>query len=48
MKEGYLFAGYVGKFDKRRIERFYFAAGKIFKETAESDKVVGLGDCGEV
>lgn len=44
MEKGNLLADDTGKFNERRVEGINIAFGEIFKEAAESDKMIGLGD----
>lgn len=44
MEEGDLFADDMRKVDKRRVERFDFAACEVFQKTAQSDEMIRLSD----
>ena len=48
MEESNLFFGCTRKIDEGWVERFDVSAGKVFKEAAESDEMVGLGEGGKV
>ncbi len=44
MEKGDLLADNMRKLDERGVKGFYATLCKVFKKTAESDKVIGLGD----
>ncbi len=48
MEESNLFFDGAREIDEGRIEGFDVSAGKVFKEAAESDEMVGLGEGGKV
>ena len=47
MEKSNLFAGGFGEVNQGRVKRFDATTSKIFKKTAQSNEVVGLGKSGE-